>query len=501
MGNLLGHDLSTVKIHSGEATAASARALGARAYTVGDDIFLGNDVPSLTSRSGRYTLGHELVHVVQQRLGGTAPLDDLYSPHEHEAEVAAAALVDGRMPPRVVRGTAVGVARQPENGPTDGDNVKRARQIDDYVRAHPDLGLQALQALLIERNALLPLAQVPPTQLAKPVVRQGNTSSGAAPTSPLQVPGAIQLAAGVLIVPAKNAASTLSPALLTGAGASATTTATAGTATLPVAADITLAGDLATAATMADIDAAVLATAAPLVAENALIPIVGWIFAGVIVVGVVGYLVYRYSSAPSPGSPEPASAPGGASTPAKAPGTGSAPALAPGTDTHPAQAPGSAPPGPITAPGAADRPKETLLADSKDRARAARILSANKVEPTKEKIDQYLSLLELYNDRLSRMDDSLFETFEGHAIIDVNIGFLRGSRAADFAAADELAERQYGKPKGYAVRLRETKGLTWHHHPEMGRMILMYTKAHAALSHWGGVSVVKYMTREENYDE
>ncbi|MFG1817792.1 DUF4157 domain-containing protein [Kribbella sp. NPDC049174] len=112
MEGLLGHDLSGVRIHTGAAAAASARRLDARAYTIGDDIVLGDTVPSLDSQTGRQALGHELVHVVQQRLGGAtgAEADSVY---EQDAEQAAVALAEGHRPAPVVRGTTVGVARQP----------------------------------------------------------------------------------------------------------------------------------------------------------------------------------------------------------------------------------------------------------------------------------------------------------------------------------------------------------------------------------------------------
>lgn len=113
MEGLLGYDLSDVRIHSDGAAATSARRMEARAYTVGDDIVLGGDVPSLRTRAGQHALAHELIHVVQQRLGGPAAGAEVDSPFEQDAEAAAMALADGRKPPPVVRGTAVGVARQP----------------------------------------------------------------------------------------------------------------------------------------------------------------------------------------------------------------------------------------------------------------------------------------------------------------------------------------------------------------------------------------------------
>lgn len=322
MGNLLGHDFSKVRVHSGEAAANSARQLGARAYTVGDHIVLGETDPRSDSRSVRFSLGHELAHVVQQRLGGPPPEGGLDGPSEREAEAAAAALVDGRRPPSLVRGAAVGVQRQVAQSPAGSNKLDRARQIDDYVRAHPELSTVALQQLLNERNALLPLAEHPPA----PAVRQPSTPPGAAsggsPSSPLELPDAIPLAAGMIIVPATSLASTVPPAVLFGTGAAGTGAAV---------------GTTTAVGTGAAVETAVIGTGAALTtaAGASWVPIAGWIIAGLIVVGVVGFLVYRhYKTAPSPGLPERVEAPPRQpGSPISAPGQPGAPVSLPAHDT------------------------------------------------------------------------------------------------------------------------------------------------------------------------
>jgi hypothetical protein len=65
-----GHDFSRVRIHTGERAAASARSLGALAYTVGPNVVLGEHDRSPDSGAARHLLAHELTHVVQQ---GHAP--------------------------------------------------------------------------------------------------------------------------------------------------------------------------------------------------------------------------------------------------------------------------------------------------------------------------------------------------------------------------------------------------------------------------------------------
>jgi len=63
MEGFLGADLGPVRVHTGEQAAASAGALDALAYTVGDDIVFG---AGQSPQDGRL-LAHELAHVVQQR--------------------------------------------------------------------------------------------------------------------------------------------------------------------------------------------------------------------------------------------------------------------------------------------------------------------------------------------------------------------------------------------------------------------------------------------------
>jgi hypothetical protein len=68
-------DFSAVRVHDGAAAAASARDVGALAYTVGDKIVFGTGRYAPASSDGRRLLAHELAHVVQQcAAGGSAPL-------------------------------------------------------------------------------------------------------------------------------------------------------------------------------------------------------------------------------------------------------------------------------------------------------------------------------------------------------------------------------------------------------------------------------------------
>jgi hypothetical protein len=70
----LGLDLGPVRVHTHPTASASARALGARAYTIGSDIAFapGNYQPA--SGVGRELLAHELAHVAQQTAAGVPVL-------------------------------------------------------------------------------------------------------------------------------------------------------------------------------------------------------------------------------------------------------------------------------------------------------------------------------------------------------------------------------------------------------------------------------------------
>ncbi|MFN0140303.1 MAG: DUF4157 domain-containing protein [Pyrinomonadaceae bacterium] len=62
----LGYDLGSIRIHTGSTAGESARAIDARAYTLGNNIVLGNGEYKPESESGKRLLAHELAHVVQQ---------------------------------------------------------------------------------------------------------------------------------------------------------------------------------------------------------------------------------------------------------------------------------------------------------------------------------------------------------------------------------------------------------------------------------------------------
>jgi len=60
-----GHDLSAVRIHTGDEAARAARSVGARAYAMGRDVVFGAGEHRPGADDGRRLLAHELTHVLQ----------------------------------------------------------------------------------------------------------------------------------------------------------------------------------------------------------------------------------------------------------------------------------------------------------------------------------------------------------------------------------------------------------------------------------------------------
>lgn len=92
------HDFSRVRIHTDTRAAGSARAVSARAYTVGSDIAFAPGQYSPGTTAGRHLLAHELTHVVQQSGQSTAVQTSLeVSRPEDAAEVEAERVADSML--------------------------------------------------------------------------------------------------------------------------------------------------------------------------------------------------------------------------------------------------------------------------------------------------------------------------------------------------------------------------------------------------------------------
>jgi len=85
-------DVSDVRVHTGDSAAALARAVSARAFTVGNDIFFGAGEYRPGTSSGNELIAHEAAHVVQQRgapMSGPLTVSQPGDALEREAESLA----------------------------------------------------------------------------------------------------------------------------------------------------------------------------------------------------------------------------------------------------------------------------------------------------------------------------------------------------------------------------------------------------------------------------
>jgi hypothetical protein len=66
-GNRLGHSVSDVRVHTGSTAAALTRAVSARAFATGTDIFFAPGEYQPGTPAGRELIAHEVAHTDQQR--------------------------------------------------------------------------------------------------------------------------------------------------------------------------------------------------------------------------------------------------------------------------------------------------------------------------------------------------------------------------------------------------------------------------------------------------
>lgn len=87
MERSFGESLHDVRLHRGPAAERAARALDARAYTVGSDIVLGAGIGSRELESAKSPLlAHEITHVLQHRRAGSAEHGEAIAPARGSAE-------------------------------------------------------------------------------------------------------------------------------------------------------------------------------------------------------------------------------------------------------------------------------------------------------------------------------------------------------------------------------------------------------------------------------
>ncbi|MFD7838221.1 DUF4157 domain-containing protein [Streptomyces sp. NPDC059761] len=137
----LGAPLSDVRLHTGPEAQRSAAALGARAYTSGSHIVIGE------GGADKQTLVHELIHVLQQREGpvagsdhgGGVRLSDPSDRFERAAETGAALVMSAPVP-HMGTAESLPAATSPRSTPDTGYVVQRVLDGDRIEKWRERLG-------------------------------------------------------------------------------------------------------------------------------------------------------------------------------------------------------------------------------------------------------------------------------------------------------------------------------------------------------------------------
>jgi hypothetical protein len=131
----LGHDLSPVRIHSGPTAADLSSQMGAKAFTTGRDIFLGENA----SASDKELITHEATHTIQQGMSEDAPstIGAADTAHEKAAEHNAA------------HGSPVGagVQREAEGEEEEAEGVQMMRDPDIQREAEEEEEAEGVQMM------------------------------------------------------------------------------------------------------------------------------------------------------------------------------------------------------------------------------------------------------------------------------------------------------------------------------------------------------------------
>ena len=140
----LGTDLSRVRVHSGGTAESAARALGARAFTVGRDIWLGAG----ESPDDLRLMAHEATHVVQQgQDGGAAAIQRKPADYRHPEDGGG---VESRLQERF----ATEIGDEPaEEAPEDLDRSEvRRRTSEVRSETRPDVDRPAAERPRVEQS-------------------------------------------------------------------------------------------------------------------------------------------------------------------------------------------------------------------------------------------------------------------------------------------------------------------------------------------------------------
>jgi hypothetical protein len=167
-----GQDFGEVRVHADGEAASAARAVEARAYTVGSDIVFGSGQYAPATTEGNKLLAHELTHILQQRSVGAEPAYIRRSPLEQSGTQATHDdLVEqyrraNRFPPH-----GIDPSTGEQVGPTDSQ-IRFGGLLDAWLRGIPAAG----QAQAPPQQAPAAVRGVPAPARAPSLVPAGYTN-------------------------------------------------------------------------------------------------------------------------------------------------------------------------------------------------------------------------------------------------------------------------------------------------------------------------------------
>jgi len=194
MESRFGHDFGRVRVHADCEAAESARAVNARAYTVGRDIVFAANQYTPQTRAGRALIAHELTHTLQQDMrpadGQPTAISSSDHPNEREATANANWIANDLAPApggRPPRGQSSPLAsprldRAPADGPlpATGSAGATAGCVCDPGEAIP-YGIETfhlIASLSLSLSSIAAKARVPALAVAGAIADEYNTQTG-----------------------------------------------------------------------------------------------------------------------------------------------------------------------------------------------------------------------------------------------------------------------------------------------------------------------------------
>ncbi|HEY2273667.1 MAG TPA: DUF4157 domain-containing protein [Jatrophihabitantaceae bacterium] len=193
MGQMLGTDLSGVRVHTDREADVISRSMQAHAFTYGSDVYFTSGTYAPTTSSGQHLLAHELAHVAQnqgtvQRSVAGPTIGHAHDPAEVEADAMADRVLEGlrHQAGRVgepddaetsVAGTTgiTAVRRQAARvGELDGPFVVRRGFLND---------LYSIVSGWFTSKPAAPSGDAKPAAPSAPVSAPSSVSAGAAPST------------------------------------------------------------------------------------------------------------------------------------------------------------------------------------------------------------------------------------------------------------------------------------------------------------------------------